>query len=89
MARWKSNLQNLIRQKSERENRTISISEIMRKSDLARGTVELYWKGSLKTVNAEAVRKLCVYLDCGYADLVELDASILDELDPEYAAPAA
>lgn len=83
MAQWKSNLRTLIAQKEVAENRRIPITEIMRQTGLARGTVELYLSGTLARIEAGPVLKFSDYLGCNFADLVEPE----EEIDE--AAPAA
>ena len=73
MAKWKSNLRNLIAQKELSEQRRIPIAEVMRKTGLARGTVDLYMAGEIERLEGGAVAKLCTYLACDFTDLVELE----------------
>lgn len=69
----KSNLLILLAEKYQREGgKRISLRKVAQAADLTEYTVYGFANNTLREYPADAIAKLCIYLECGVGDLLTL-----------------
>ena len=76
MKTLKSNLLVLVAQKSQRENRRISLRKVAEETTLQRYTVYAFANNTLREYPKDALEKLCGYFDCQLGDLLVLEEEV-------------
>jgi len=66
----RSNLRVLTAQKSQREQRRISLRTVADETKITRHTIYAFDKNELREYPKDALEKLCRYFDCGMGDLL-------------------
>lgn len=64
-----------LKEKSEREGRTILQKEVADVTKIPQGTVSRYMKGNLRRVDFDVLEKLCDYFQCAPGDLIGFEES--------------
>lgn len=80
MSRIVVNLDNLLREKEERENRTLTIQTIAKETGLNYATVSNWIKNRVDRAELTTIAIFCDYLECGTGDLL---AKVEEEIHAE------
>src|SRR5262245_38118251 len=70
-----SRLDELIAEKEEREQRTLSVRRVTEESGASRSTVERLFNNTIKRVPLDELAALCRYLKCEVGDMLVLTES--------------
>ena len=73
MARFKTNIEQLMREKSARERRKITQEIVAEETGLSLPTISRWVRSEVARIELDTVQKLCKYFDCSFEDLVSFE----------------
>lgn len=73
MARFKTNVEQLIREKSARDRRKITQEIVAKETELSLPTINRWVRGDVARIELETVQALCKYFEVSFSELVQFD----------------
>lgn len=83
VARFKTNLKQLILNKSARDGRRISYKEVAEETGLSEITISRWARGEVARLELETINSLCKYLGCTFEELIQFEPNEYDTPSPD------
>ena len=77
----------LLAAKARREDRRITIQDVVEETGLARGTVDNYTHNTVSRFDAPVIKALCDYLGCEPGDLIIMEGAESPEIETPLLVP--